>query len=1084
MKSRLFLWLVLYFLVQPVFAQEIPYKQLPSHLFAASENFNSLVQDRSGNIWIGTSNALYIYDSESIERISGIGSVSELALRGNDVLVSTSTGILSFDSLFKSTKIFDEATIDIAVSDKGNLAILNVLGEVLRLRDDQWQIEELTSEVTKIEFITESLFLATETGLLKVTDRVEETEVGKNVLDIFKNDKGTWVLTETSVYAWQEDSFVPVVSDIDFQPTHFLVDHEGTIWFNTENKGIVRKDNLSTKSNFFPTSLVDPNVKALFQDNENNLWVGSNFGLSVFYLNTPFVRYGVMDGLSSRINQNISIDSEGRLYASHLNNVISVFDDDKWSVLRDRRAREKKLVGVFVDEEDFVWISYQDGSISRLNGTKSTNRVISANQPISILGQVGPQEILALYDATLVKIDRTRLNVSSILHEEPVLIRSTSKIVEGMLYFVNADYEIKSVDMNSGEISVLEHSDFRITSIHKNQMGLWAGTTDHGVVNIKDPTLSLKQENGLNSNNVSALFTDSQSNLWVATDQGLNKLTFDNREIQTISNYDSEDGFPVTRISSGSIVEDDLQRVWIATVNGLYRYDPLQDNPNLYAPTVNIKTLTLNTRDLLGDIISRETYRSLPDRLVVKKRDDLFIEATSINFLKRGKTRLEYNFEGVDVDWQAFEKNSRVNLDAAPNGEATLLIRTVNSEQISGSRYARVPLMVQSNWVGLQKYIIGAASSFLLLIGFVFFISRNRKQSGGGNEEELRKQLAKMDQKQHESILKAEKLKNLNDLIYNQREELESKNAKIESQKYELALSTEQIKKQRNELQETSRKLTASINYSKRIQTALMDTMEQIEENLLDSFVLFMPRDVVSGDFFWFKKLDPRPVYQEQYIEEEKQIKSVLTGFANEKMVIAAVDCTGHGVPGAIVSVVGINLLNNIVQYKGVDEPGKVLSTLHIDLRTSLRHDDTEVNDGMDMALCTIDLEEDTLQFAGAKNSLVYIQDGELIELKGDRFAIGGQQKEGVRKFTTHTLPLNSKEEDGAKTYYMYSDGYQDQFGGEKGKKFMSKHLKTLIKEIHELPMKEQKVILEKKIVEWKGDRTQTDDILVMGFRI
>jgi len=250
--------------------------------------------------------------------------------------------------------------------------------------------------------------------------------------------------------------------------------------------------------------------------------------------------------------------------------------------------------------------------------------------------------------------------------------------------------------------------------------------------------------------------------------------------------------------------------------------------------------------------------------------------------------------------------------------------------------------------------------------------------------------------------------------------------------------------------------ITSSINYAQRIQQAMLPNNEAaggfLDEN---AFILFKPRDVVSGDFYWFKKLPD-------------------TG----DVVIAAIDCTGHGVPGAFMSMVGMNALNGIIM-RGINEANTILDALHQEVRTSLSQKETGNNDGMDMALCIIREREKKIEFAGAKNPMVYIQNGETYKIKADVHPIGGVQYSAEKPFTKHIVDVNVDT-----TVYLSSDGFQDQFGGPNNMKFMTKKFRNLLTEIHQLPMNKQKMKLDNIIEEWMGDNKQTDDILVVGFKV
>lgn len=250
--------------------------------------------------------------------------------------------------------------------------------------------------------------------------------------------------------------------------------------------------------------------------------------------------------------------------------------------------------------------------------------------------------------------------------------------------------------------------------------------------------------------------------------------------------------------------------------------------------------------------------------------------------------------------------------------------------------------------------------------------------------------------------------------------------------------------------------IASSINYAQRIQQAMLPKNEEvngfIEKN---TFILFKPRDVVSGDFYWFKRLPD-----------------------SGDLVIAAVDCTGHGVPGAFMSMIGMNTLNSIVT-KGVTEANEILDELHQNIRTALSQKESGNNDGMDMSLCIIREKEKRIDFAGAKNPLVYIQNNEIFKVKADAHPIGGGKYSKEKPFTKHTIEFDSTT-----MVYLFSDGYQDQFGGPDNMKFMTKNFRQLLFDIHLLPLDRQKQKLDSIIEDWKGSKHQTDDILVIGMRL
>lgn len=299
------------------------------------------------------------------------------------------------------------------------------------------------------------------------------------------------------------------------------------------------------------------------------------------------------------------------------------------------------------------------------------------------------------------------------------------------------------------------------------------------------------------------------------------------------------------------------------------------------------------------------------------------------------------------------------------------------------------------------------------------------------------------------------------------------------------------ISQKNGELEHKNKQIMASINYAKRIQNAILPFEEKFvrafgKDNF---FVLFKPKDIVSGDFYWFEEIH----------------RSDPAGLTETLNFLAVADCTGHGVSGAFMSMIANQILHETIVKNQIYAPNLVLKHLHKEVLRVLRQKETNTNDGLDICLIVISKNSDgfmnKIEYSGAMNPLFYVQNNELIEIKATKKAIGGHQSEDERLFEMHEISLQSLEDRGEgisnsfplsskpsplTTIYLCTDGYQDQFGGLENRKFMVKNLKNLLLEISEQAMSEQKQILENRLNDWilAGKEEQIDDITIFGIKV
>lgn len=318
------------------------------------------------------------------------------------------------------------------------------------------------------------------------------------------------------------------------------------------------------------------------------------------------------------------------------------------------------------------------------------------------------------------------------------------------------------------------------------------------------------------------------------------------------------------------------------------------------------------------------------------------------------------------------------------------------------------------------------------------------------SEEEIRQNMEEMAAINENLMRSTEELKQKNEILKEATEVLDLKNKQIRR-------SHDMLYEQKQELDQKNLNITNSIRYAKKIQEAIIPEPSEVSKHFNDAFVLYHPKDIVSGDFYWFA---------------EKK---------NKKILIAA-DCTGHGVPGALMTMMGNSLINQIVNEYKITNPSEILGELDkkvIDtLQKATDSDKKQIHDGMDMAVLVVDYENSTVEFAAAHNPLLYFQNGEIHQIKGSKFPVGSSQYKSNKKFELHTIQAQPGD-----VFYIFTDGFQDQYNKEHGRKYMSKRFRNFMLLISHFSMTEQKRWLDEEFTYWQGDSPQTDDILVIGIK-
>jgi len=338
---------------------------------------------------------------------------------------------------------------------------------------------------------------------------------------------------------------------------------------------------------------------------------------------------------------------------------------------------------------------------------------------------------------------------------------------------------------------------------------------------------------------------------------------------------------------------------------------------------------------------------------------------------------------------------------------------------------------------GIILSAIAAASILSIPVSMSLYLARNF----AGINKDLNEQLQQVQVLSQKTIEQEQEKKQM---LEHQKEDLER----------EVAMRTSEVIAQKQVIELKNKAITDNINYAQRIQSAILPDIKLIFKYLEHSFILFLPKDIVSGDFYTFSE-------------------------KNDRVLVVAGDCTGHGVSGAMMSMIGGSLLNQIINEKGVTDPALVLNQLNSAVIDTFRQSENESNDGMDVSVCALDLKTNELEYAGANRPLWLFRNNKIEVIRPDKFPIGGLQMAKNRVFTNSKVQLQKND-----TIYIFTDGYADQFGGDKGKKLMTGRFRELLSSIQHMDMKAQEVFLKDYFEQWKGSNEQVDDVLVIGIRV
>jgi serine phosphatase RsbU (regulator of sigma subunit) len=558
------------------------------------------------------------------------------------------------------------------------------------------------------------------------------------------------------------------------------------------------------------------------------------------------------------------------------------------------------------------------------------------------------------------------------------------------------DEKVKKIELSAGT-GVLTLGEV----IEDSASRIWVGSFGDGVFMIdKDSIVNLNSRQGLLSDYCYSVTCDDLDNIWIGHRGGISRIRTRDFTVKILQDrsFIPED----CQFNRNAICQDN-GTILFGSDMGLYSYDRRMELPRKKAPVLIVTSIRINDDEIDPETTDIELK---PGSYKVR------ITFLGISLKEPSMVSYQYRLEGYD-QWSEITRKNEMTYNHLSNGKYKFILKAMDSDgnitlmPLTINIIIRIPI-----WKKWWFYSILVVLAFILILSYIKW-------------------------RLHRLIIEKAHLE----------EKVLKRTNEIECQKNELAL-------QRDMIERKNASITSSILYASQIQNAILPPEELIDKLLPENFVLNLPKDIVSGDFFWLTKKD-------------------------RKIIFTVADCTGHGVPGSFMSLLGITLISEIVNVIGIVESDEIVTTLRDKLIDSLQQNRKGIttSDGMDISLCVMDRKNSTIQFTGGMNDLIYIHHGKLEIIEADHISVSVLYT--GYKFSSRKIQFEKGD-----LLYLASDGFQDQFGGNRDKKFLKQRFYGLLTEIHQLPMAVQKEMLENRLREWMGSTIQTDDITVMGIRL
>jgi ligand-binding sensor domain-containing protein/serine phosphatase RsbU (regulator of sigma subunit) len=1034
------------------FSQNFRFKAFGSDRGLSNKYINSICQGKNGYLWLGSGEGVFRFDGfRFVNTFPGDTLPQKIVVTS----FRDSKDRIWFGYRDGSLAVLEGIRFKLISTDEAHKSSINAIvetkaGEIIAATQDKGLV--VISEDYSIAYITEGF----EGQLISTVSLTVNEEFLTGTFDgllLFRVDlnKG-------------KGELVGRIEDIPYTKIQTIsgTSASGKIWVGTETDGayLIKANGTDLKSYAVTKIGLDFGLKYssvldIYEDNEKNVWICTN-GEGVFRLlpgasDAQFSgvqRFGVWNGLPSNYVSNVFEDYEKNLWFATIGECITVLKDQSFSFyyyqtekfndnilsicndadryflggetgilvtditgnkaeyILDRSSGLPldKITALYKDQQNTIWIGTSHSGIYRM---KSGNRTVeqfnvSQNSLENIINTItgDSKNIWIATNGGALNYNLSSGSRTSYTTTERLPHNKVNDILidsKGNVWIATRTNGLYCINTRLS-IPIEANTELEFVSLAEDKNGeLWGATNGDGVFHFsKDSLKYYSTGNGLLSNYCYSLSTDREGNIWVGHSSGLSRIEPANGKVKKFS---IDQGITASCNYNSRLINSRKNLV-VGTSKGLIEFDPSKEQKNFFPPKLNISGLKIS--DVDHDFTS--------DVKLPYGKYKIRIDFIGINQKNPEGVSYQYKLDGYD-DWSEPTSNPYVNYSRIEDGNYTFMLKACSDNVVCSETPLELHINVK---IPVWKTVWFMLLVIIALVGSVWAIIKYREKK----QKEIQEYLEK-----------------------------------------ELDLRTKEVMEQAEEIENKNRDITDSINYAQRIQASILPPIKRLQDTFSSSFVFYQPRDIVSGDFYWYDRV------------------------WDDKFVIVCADSTGHGVPGAFMSMIGTTLIKDICSRPGVRSPSEILKTLDTEIMSALNQnlEAEKSNDGMDIIVAEINLRTKYLRIASAMRPLIIYVGGQQVYVKGSRNSVGGHydKESDVKEFMDEGFQLKQGD-----IIYMFSDGYPDQFGGPLGKKFKMVRLKNLLNDIHDKSMEEQYSFVKSNFNLWKEDLEQVDDVLFMGLKI